>query len=570
MPENVVPSVADEADATRRDRDDIARLLQAYQQAQASGISQRDFAASEGIAPSSLQYWLARQESIEAPAEAIAFFEGPVGVAWLHQMVIAAHVVMSQVGACGVGLICQFLHLSGLSTFVGSSYGSQYALAVAMEEHLASYGERETQRLGSTMVKQEITACLDETFHPEVCLVGIEPASNFILLETYSERRDAESWQSSLNAALTGLPVTIRQVTSDAASGLLRYAQEMLGVPHSPDLFHIQRELVRATVWPLAQQHRRAQKALAQAESQLARARAKRERYQRHPRPGRPPSFEVTIERAELALANAQQALVTLEHHQAQAQAAIQGLSQTYHPLVLDTGTWRPSAAIEAALTAHFDTLEQIITQAELPDYAQANLAKAKRQLTPMVETLQRFDQHRLTQTLTLSQLGLATLEQDFQQHLLPAVYLNKVATQTSDVHQRQALQATVETLLSPLRHPEAAIQALCCETRHHLEALAMACVQTFQRSSSCVEGRNGQLALRHHSFHRLSPRKLQALTTIHNFFLTRPDGSTAAERFFGQPPNPLFDSLLQALPLPPRPARNRPLASKPYLLDIA
>jgi hypothetical protein len=48
-----------------------------------------------------------------------------------------------------------------------------------------------------------------------------------------------------------------------------------------------------------------------------------------------------------------------------------------------------------------------------------------------------------------------------------------------------------------------------------------MACVQTFQRSSSCVEGRNGQLALRHHSFHRLSPRKLQALTTIHNFFLT-------------------------------------------------
>ena len=97
-----------------------------------------------------------------------------------------------------------------------------------------------------------------------------------------------------------------------------------------------------------------------------------------------------------------------------------------------------------------------------------------------------------------------------------------------------------------------------------------MACVQTFQRSSSCVEGRNGQLALRHHSFHRFSPRKLKALTTSHNFFLTRPDGSTAAERFFGHPPNPLFDSLLQALPLPPRPARNRPLASKSYLLDIA
>ncbi len=66
-------------------------------------------------------------------------------------------------------------------------------------------------------------------------------------METYSERRDAESWAQSLNAALTGLPMTIRQVTSDAASGLLRYAQGILEVPHSPDLFHIQHELVRAT-----------------------------------------------------------------------------------------------------------------------------------------------------------------------------------------------------------------------------------------------------------------------------------------------------------------------------------
>ena len=79
------------------------------------------------------------------------------------------------------------------------------------------------------------------------------------------------------------------------------------------------------------------------------------------------------------------------------------------------------------------------LSQAELPDYAQAKLAKAKRQLTPMVETLHRFDQHRLTQALTLSQLGLTALEHDFLQHLLPALYLNKVATQTSDGDQRHA-----------------------------------------------------------------------------------------------------------------------------------
>jgi hypothetical protein len=101
MPENLVSSVADETDASRRQRDQIAHLLQAYERAKASGVSQRDFAASQGIPRSSLQHWLARQESIAAPPEAIPFFEGPVGVAWLHQMVIAAHVVMSQVGPVG-------------------------------------------------------------------------------------------------------------------------------------------------------------------------------------------------------------------------------------------------------------------------------------------------------------------------------------------------------------------------------------------------------------------------------------------------------------------------------------
>ncbi len=62
---------------------------------------------------------------------------------------------------------------------------------------------------------------------------------------------------------------------------------------------------------------------------------------------------------------------MTVEQYQEQGQAAIQGISLTYHPLKLDTGVWRPPAVIEAELTARFDTLEPIITQADLPDYAQ-------------------------------------------------------------------------------------------------------------------------------------------------------------------------------------------------------
>jgi hypothetical protein len=35
-------------------------------------------------------------------------------------------------------------------------------------------------------------------------------------------------------------------------------------------------------------------------------------------------------------------------------------------------------------------------------------------------------------------------------------------------------------------------------------------CAERFQRSSSCVEGRNGMLSLLHHRQHRLNERKLK------------------------------------------------------------
>jgi len=87
---------------------------------------------------------------------------------------------------------------------------------------------------------------------------------------------------------------------------------------------------------------------------------------------------------------------------------------------------------------------------------------------------------------------------------------------------------------------------------------VAQECAELFQRSSSCVEGRNGQLALRHHSLHRLRDQKLEALTTVHNYFVRRSDGTTAAERFFGAKPGNLFEWILERVDLPGWPAQKR------------
>jgi len=42
----------------------------------------------------------------------------------------------------------------------------------------------------------------------------------------------------------------------------------------------------------------------------------------------------------------------------------------------------------------------------------------------------------------------------------------------------------------------------------------------------------------------------------MHNFFLTRPDGTTAAERFFGQKPRSMFAAILASVELAPAPLR--------------
>ena len=90
----------------------------------------------------------------------------------------------------------------------------------------------------------------------------------------------------------------------------------------------------------------------------------------------------------------------------------------------------------------------------------------------------------------------------------------------------------------------------------------ALECVQFFQRSSSCVEGRNGQLSLRHHGLHRLSDQCLKAQTTLHNFYRTSRDKETPAKRFFEAKHEDLFDYLLEKMDYPARPRKHSKIAA--------
>lgn len=79
-----------------------------------------------------------------------------------------------------------------------------------------------------------------------------------------------------------------------------------------------------------------------------------------------------------------------------------------------------------------------------------------------------------------------------------------------------------------------------------------------FQRSSSAVEGRNGALSGVHHHRRGLSPQRLKVSMVIHNFFLKRDNGTTAAQRLFGQPFPDLFEDLLENMGELPQPRKPR------------
>ena len=152
-------------------------------------------------------------------------------------------------------------------------------------------------------------------------------------------------------------------------------------------------------------------------------------------------------------------------------------------------------------------------------------------------------------------------------EQLIPAIYLSIVSRKSNDQQEVQALEERSRLMLAKLNGATSPFAHFSSEKRQEIEAVAIECAHLFQRSSSCVEGRNGYLSLWQHSWHHISERKLTALTTVHNYFTKRADGTTPAERFFEKKSADLFSWLLSHVDLPARPAAKRPPPkSEPFL----
>jgi Family of unknown function (DUF6399) len=548
MPENQ-PTDAElpRQDPFRWARADIASALDNF--SDTDPPSQRQFAEQLGIPHATFNYWtrLYRPDE-DDPVD--SFFRSSAGELVLRRVVLAALSTFQLENACGIRPIGVFLQRAGLDRFVASSRGALHPLAVWLESDLVACRDGEQPALVQQMKPRTITAVPDEHFHSgKPCLVASEPVSNFILVECYRDRRDADTWKEAILQGTAGMPVEIIQLTSDRARALLCCAEKGFHAQHSPDLWHGQRDTFAPLLLPLSRPVQQAQKELDKATRHTTKV----------DKPDTEPVSDqelAAVVEAVLAERDIGKRLQEAKQRKEAAVQQVRGVSDDYHPF--DRHTGKPVSAEEVGkrLNENVDKLSEVAAQSRLGSKAQEALNKARSWVTTLMGCVAWFwaMAKDAVEELELSE----EQEQVVYEKLLPGHYWSMASGRARTAEERKRLKEMAEGLKKEAWQEGGALSALPEEVRKEVERVAQHSAGLFQRSSSCVEGRNGRLSLQHHGHSRVSERRLKALTVVHNYMVKRPDGTTAAERFFGQKHTDVFSWLLERMPDLPRPAPKR------------
>jgi hypothetical protein len=512
--------------------------------------SQRHYAEQRGIPHATFNYWTRHYSPAESDPVA-SFFCSAAGEEALRRIVLAVVTTFQLQGACGIRPVGTFLERAGLDRFVASSRGALHPLAAQIEADLVAFRDSEQPALAQQMKPRTITLVPDEHFHAgKPCLVGEEPVAGFILVECYRDDRAADTWKEAVKEGTAGMPVEVVQMTSDLARALICLAEKGFDAAHSPDLFHGQHNLLKPLLLPLA-------RPIQQAEKDLEKA---AQRSDKLDTPVEEPQSEQEVE--ELIEAIRQEMVIAKQLEQAkqlkeEAVQQVRGVGDDYHPFDRETGKPVMAEEVGKRLTAHVDKLAEVVAEAGLGEKAKAAVNKSRTWLGTLMGCVAWFWglANARVEELELSE----EQERVVKEKLLPGHYWAMAAGRARTAEERQRLKKMAEELLKEAWREGGPLSFLAEEARKEAEEAARETAGLFQRSSSCVEGRNGRLSLQQHGHSRVSEQRLKALTVMHNYMVKRPDGTTAAQRFFGQKHKDVFSWLLERMPSLPRPAPKRP-----------
>ena len=522
-----------------RSRQEISSKMIAFQQLTSlkrNQMSERQAAALLEVPFSTMHSWKIQENNQEIDLELTKFISTPAGQIFLNRLLFSVHMAI-RYGHGGIRGLQEFLQLSQLNKFVASSIGALHAFVARSEEHILTFGANQEILLAQNLKQRKITAALDEMYrghHP--CLVAIEIISGYILLEKFTDNRTKETWVNELKPKLEKLDVQLDQVVSDLCGGIRACSKE-LGAVHIPDIFHGQQEITKATSAPLSSQEKAFKIALDDAEKKLQKAVKKHGENSQKSQKAR-------------GICNLRRVgyEARRDRHR-KVRAAKKELGRIDHPINLKTGKLKTSDEVKEKFHEQFAMIEECAKEADLSASCIKRLAKARRTFDRiwayMAYFLVFFATYMQDLNLKLDQ------KQFFEEVIFPLSYLYMIWKRLSK-KDREELQPLKEQLQKKFEDGP-------YEDREKEEWMIKGreCAEKFQRSSSCVEGRNGVLSLYHHRFCRLNQRSCQALTVVHNFHLKRSDGGTAASRFFGCEHANLFESLVMNVRIPEKPKKH-------------
>ena len=482
------------------------------------------------------------------------FWEHEEGYEWIRMHFFATLLIFGVEQGLGADTLSRYFKMLRLDTHIGVSSSSIRTRLTQLQDSMIRFQEEVEKKYKD--VFKDVIGAADETFFGNVLiLVFMDLSSGYLILEDIADDRSFDTWFKMLEPRLEQLGMNVQLMVSDRAKALIKLALVGLECDHNADIFHGLHDISKLMGSTLGRRKGTTKRHLDKCESSLEKAKKRR---------ARKTIVESKVEQVEQARAQDQVATQALDNYR----GTLRKISKTVHPFKLKDNKPQDSANVEKELREQAKDIEAQACKHGINDKSGV-MKKFKNQIKELVPSIDFWWLYVLTNLIGQGKRSKELLNWAMFS-LLPTVYWHKQAKKTKNPTLRKEYEKAWQKALVVFR-THALTETFSEDEILFWQNWAQEMVGKFHRASSAVEGRNGFLSQIYHNHRGLSSKRLKALTVMHNYFITRSDGSTAAQRLFGEKPPDLFEWLLHRmgeLPLP-RKARRHVKCNPLNLLSV-
>ncbi|MCP4161657.1 MAG: hypothetical protein GY760_16410 [Deltaproteobacteria bacterium] len=412
---------------------------------------------------------------------------------------------------CGIGAkkLTEFFMFLRLDQHIGVKPSTIKKNANEICEMLGKYKEEQEQTQLDKPLK--IVGGIDETFFNEMILVLMDLSSGYLFVEEESDSKTYDTWYEKAKKVADRFKIKFEYFVSDRAKQLIKLAVQGFKCSSIPDLFHASNELVKQFGMSMNKKKANIQKKVAEAVAQLALLK----------------ELSQDISAQEIIVNELQKQQEVINKGCSNYHEVLHRLSKTVHPFNIESLSPVTSAMVRIILYTILKDAEALKEEFNISS-KKNHLKKFKNQIEELASLI---DIWWLWVDKRLQSDDISNdLRTWIKKYLLPLLYWEQQAGKTKNTNLKEAYQSAADKArLAFDEHP------LTQEFIQNEEIISWAdwMVCNFQRTSSAVEGRNGWLTQMHHNGRGFTPKRLKAQTVFHNYYLKRPDGTTAAERLF-------------------------------------